>query len=154
MAFFAQVSKRRVESERLLTTFVAQQRGLFLFWRCSAWAVRIWGASVYETRRVNDRIWILVLLLYPLLYSKRYTPTATIPIFIVNSDTPDHACIMRPLLDVTKVTNVIFSIESGELGILMETGQTIQMRTMRQEVFDHINKDTFKEDNQIITCLF
>ena len=30
-AFFPQVSKRRVESERLLTTFVAQQRGLFLF---------------------------------------------------------------------------------------------------------------------------
>ena len=26
-----QVSKRRVESERLLTTFVTQQRGLFLF---------------------------------------------------------------------------------------------------------------------------
>ena len=55
-----QVSKRHVESERLLTMFVAQQRGLFLFWRCSAWAVRIWGASVYETRRVNDHGWILV----------------------------------------------------------------------------------------------
>ena len=57
---YAQVSKRRVESERLLTTFVAQNRGLFLFRRCSALAVRIWGASVYETRRANDHVWILV----------------------------------------------------------------------------------------------
>ena len=39
---------------------MAQQRGLFLFWRCSAWAVCIWSVSVYETCRVNDRSWILV----------------------------------------------------------------------------------------------
>ena len=63
---------------------------------------------------------------------------------IVHSNTPDLACIMRLLLVVRKVTTVIFSIESGEQGISMETGQTIQMRMMRQEVFAQINKDTLE----------
>ena len=72
---YAQISKRRVEIERLLTTFVTQ-RDLFLFYRRSAWAVRISGASVYRTRRVNDRAWILVTHTYDLciLFSMEWHP--------------------------------------------------------------------------------